>query len=298
VIGACRLSTGSGGDAVVAPPWDVLINGELVAPGEAAVSVFDIGFQRGYGCFEGMRSYDGRVFRSRQHIDRLVASAESLKLPSVDTAALAGWIDDRASAAGDAVIRVFVTGGTDVAVLGTNSKTIVTAQPLPEIPESVTLLPVRAPWHSDGTDSELTGAKTMSYGPNVAATQSARIAGFDDALLTGIHGHVLEGPTYSVAWIRNGVVETPELGHGILESITRGAVVEVARSAQIRVVEDVFGVDRLFGADEVFIMSTVREVMPVTRVGDRRYGVGAITKQLQVGFANLVDSELGPGSER
>jgi len=278
---------------VGAPPWDVLINGEPVAPEAATVSVFDIGFQRGYGCFEGMRSYSGRVFRSREHIERLVASAQSLKIPTVDPSVIAGWVDNRASASGDAVVRVFVTGGTNPAILGTNSKTIVTAEPLPGIPTALTLLPVRAPWHSDGTDSELTGAKTMSYGPNVAATQSAKAAGFDDALLVGSHNHVLEGPTYSIGWIRQGVLETPALGHGILASITRAAIVEVARGAGITIVEGVFVMDRLAEADEVFVMSTVREILPVVAVGDRRYLAGPVTNQLQMGFRDLVAAELG-----
>jgi branched-subunit amino acid aminotransferase/4-amino-4-deoxychorismate lyase len=278
---------------VAGPQWDVLINGELVARNDAAISVFDIGFQRGYGCFEGMRSYEGKVFRLQQHIDRLVASAQSLKLPGVDPVSVAEWVDDRSRAVGDAVVRVFVTGGTDLTVLGTESKTIVTAEPLPEIPAVLTLLPIRAPWHSDGTDSELTGAKTMSYGPNVAATQSAKASGFDDALLVGGHGHVLEGPTYSIGWICEGVFETPDLGHGILASITRAAIVDVAHAAGVPVLEGVFDMDRLGNADEVFVMSTVREIVPVVRVGDRRYNVGPVTKQLQAGFRDMVVAELG-----
>ena len=279
---------------MAAPLGDVLINGEPVAPDRAAVSVFDVGFQRGYGCFEAMRSYQGSVFRGEQHVERLLASAESLQLPVVDGATLIDWIGDRARQAGDAVIRVFVTGGTDFGSLGTNAKTIVFAEELPTIPASTSLRPTPAPWHSDGTESELTGAKTMSYGPNMAARQHARALGFGDALLVGRLGHVLEGPTYSVGWFTDGAFETPALRHGILPSITRAATVEVAAHQGISVVEGTFNEDRLRAADEVFVMSTIREILPVVRIADTTYAYGPLTKQLQIGFRDLVAAELGP----
>ena len=90
----------------------VLINGVATAPADASVSVFDIGFQRGYGCFEAMRSYGGSVFRLQQHLDRLEHSAENLRieLPRRDT--IESWCKNTARG-GDGVLRVYVTGGLD-----------------------------------------------------------------------------------------------------------------------------------------------------------------------------------------
>ncbi len=268
----------------------VLMDGVAAAPGEAAVSVFDVGFQRGYGCFEAMRSYGGQVFRLDGHLNRLERSADHLRLPLVDRPTLKSWCETSA-AAGDGVLRVFVTGGTSATVLGTDNVTIVYLEPLPELPASVRLDLLDAPWHSDGQVSELTGAKTLSYGPNLAATIEARSKGFDDAALLGSDGGVLEGPTFSLAWVSNGVLFTPSLESQILESITREATLEVAEQMGLEVSVGRFHKDDLLGADEVFIMSTVREVMPVTEVGNVAFESGSTTLKLKEAFDGLVRAE-------
>lgn len=270
----------------------VIINGDPHDPDAASVSVFDIGFQRGYGCFEAMRSYGGIPFRLAGHLDRLDASAANLRigLPSRDQ--LVGWCL-RASAPGDGVLRLYVTGGTDPKRPGTDNAIVVFLEPLPEIPETVRLDLLDAPWHADGRTSELTGAKTMSYGPNLAATIKARSNGFDDAALVGSLDVVLEGPTFSIGWVRDGAMCTPALDSHILASITREATIEVAASLDIAVREERFVRDDLLAADEVFIMSTVREVLPVTAVGEATFGLGPVVQALRNGFRELVARETG-----
>lgn len=266
------------------------MNGVATNPEDAVVSVFDIGFQRGYGCFEAMRSYGGSVFRLDGHLDRLERSADHLRLALADRSTLTSWCE-MSALGGDGVLRVYVTGGTNASELGTDNVTIVYLEPLPLLPMSVRLDLLDAPWHSDGRVSELTGAKTLSYGPNLAATIEAKSKGFDDAALLGSNTDVLEGPTFSLAWVRDGVLFTPGLDSQILESITREATLEVAERIGVRVSVGRFHRDELLGADEVFIMSTVREVMPVTEVAGVEFEPGRTTLKLKEAFDDLVRAE-------
>jgi branched-chain amino acid aminotransferase len=268
----------------------VLIDGERVNPHIASISVFDIALLRGFGCFEALRSYNGVAFRQGEHLDRLERSAESLGLELPARRRMEEWVSDRA-AVGDCTVRVVVTGGTDERGTGEDSRFIAFAEPLAAIDETVSLLPVEAPWHPDGAVSELTGAKTLSYGPNVAARIHAKAEGFGDALLVGRSGSVLEGPTNTVAWIYYGVLETPELGLGILASVTRKAVLEVASGLGIPTSEGRFPLERLLAADEAMALSTLREIQPVTRIGDVDKQVGPLTRKLIAGLQELIHAE-------
>lgn len=270
----------------------VLVDGSPTDAAKASVSALDIGIQRGYGCFEALRAYGGRPFRSAGHVARLRASADKLAIPLPSADDLKAWIADRAAAGGDCVVRVLVTGGTDPTHPGTDSRVIVIAEEVPAVPAALRVLPVDAPWHADGVSSELTGAKTLSYGPNLAATLLARRAGFDDALLIGRSGSVLEGPTYGFAWVTDGVVETPSLDLGILASITRSALLEVADTAGIRLEAGRYSLERVLAADEVLALSTIKEIAPVMAVGDRDWDPGPVTAQLADAFSSLVKSEL------
>ena len=269
---------------------DVWINGEPVPPDHAGVSVFDIGFQRGYGCFEAMRCYNGVPFRLDRHLTRLSHSASLLGIPLRSKEQLGDWCL-AATGDQDGVLRVYVTGGVDFARLGTDNATVILLEALPVVKDSFALDILDAPWHADGRQSELSGAKTLSYGPNLAATMAARARGFDDAVLVGAAGTVLEGPTFSLAWIRDGTVFTPSLSNTILESVTREAVLEVAADRGVPVQEGSFPATDLLDADEVIVMSTVREVRPVHRIGDRTLSPGGVTQLLRAGFDELVAAE-------
>ena len=271
---------------------DIIVNGVATSPADASVSVLDVGFQRGYGCFEALRAYGGLPFRMPAHLDRLDASAAALRLPPVDRPSLSRAIEDRSAEGGDCIVRVYVSGGTDARRLGHEATTVVLAEELPPPKAAVRIQPRQAPWHSDGAVWELTGAKTLSYGPNLNAYLNAQWEGFDDSLLVGPSGMVLEGPTYSVGWVTNGVFETPGMTLGILASITRAAVIETASRVGIDVVEGEFPLERVLTADEVFVMSTVKEVTPVVAVGETTFEPGPLTDRLAVGFRELVAEEL------
>jgi branched-subunit amino acid aminotransferase/4-amino-4-deoxychorismate lyase len=268
----------------------VLIDGERYDAVNAKISVFDIALLRGFGCFESLRSYNGVAFRQRQHIDRLERSAQALGLELPPRLDMEDWVADRASE-GDCTVRVVATGGTDEKGSGEDSRFIVFAEALQPVDPTTSLLPVEAPWHPDGSQSELTGAKTLSYGPNVAARFHAKAEGYGDALLIGRSGNVLEGPTNTVAWISGGVFETPSLDLGILASVTRRAVLDVAERLDIPVTEGAFPLSRLLDADEVIALSTLREVQPVVRIGDIDKQVGPVTERLSTGLREMIREE-------
>jgi 4-amino-4-deoxychorismate lyase len=114
----------------------------------------------------------------------------------------------------------------------------------------------------------------------MAATRRAVAEGFGDALLTTVDDTILEGPTFSVAWVVDEVVETPTLELGILDSITRRVMLELAEELGLEVVESSWGLERLDNATEVMALSTIREFQPVAAVGHRRFGEGRVTADL------------------
>jgi branched-subunit amino acid aminotransferase/4-amino-4-deoxychorismate lyase len=154
------------------------------------------------------------------------------------------------------------------------------------------LQPRVAPWHSDGRASELTGAKSLSYGPNLAARLAAVADGFDDALLIGTSGDVLEGPTYSIGWIVGDRFEVPGPELGVLPGVTSAAVCEIASDAGLAVVSGRYPLERMLGADEVVAMSTLRAVRPVIAVGDVAVDEGPIATKLNDLYDELVAAEL------
>jgi branched-subunit amino acid aminotransferase/4-amino-4-deoxychorismate lyase len=269
---------------------DVLIDGERVDQDEAVISVFDTALLRGIGCFEALKSYGGVAFRQRQHLDRMENSAAALGLRLPPRADMERWVADRA-AEGDCGVRVVATGGTGETGERGDSRFIVFAQPLPPPAPTTTLRPVEAPWHPDGVVSELTGAKTLSYGPNMAARERAHAEGFGDALLVGRSGNVLEGPTNTVAWVVDGVVETPSLDLGILASITRGAMFDVAAELGVEIREGHYPLARMVNADEAISLSTFREIQPVLRIADTELTEGPVTKRLAEGLDALIRRE-------
>jgi branched-subunit amino acid aminotransferase/4-amino-4-deoxychorismate lyase len=271
---------------------EVLVDGEPQAAAAASVSALDIGMQRGYGCFEALRAYGGTAFRAERHYERLAASARKLLMPEPDRELVLRSIADRSAAGRDCVIRVYYTGGLSPGRPGEGSRLIVYAEPLPADSGPLRVLPLAAPWHADGASSELTGAKTLSYGPNLAAGLAAQRAGFDDALLVGRSGSVLEGPTYGVGWVVDGVIETPSLDLGILESITRGAMLDVAAAKGIDVVEGRFPLERMLAADEALALSTIKEILPIGAVGERTWTRWPVTEALSAGFRSLVSREI------
>ncbi len=271
----------------------VMIDGRPLDPHQATISVFDWGLLRGDGIFEAVRSYRGRLFQLEAHLDRLERSAAlmHLELPRRDD--VAAWAAAVAADGGDCVVRIVVTRGGSEADVAAPSRVVVLWEPTADLPDRLAVRPTAAPWHSGGIPWELMGAKTLSYAPNMSAWRKARLEGYDDALLITRDGFVLEGPTFTICWVTDGVLETPSLDLGILASITRTVTLQEAEKLGVPVREGRYTLDRVLGADEVFALSTVKEIKPVGRVGARDFETGPVTKELSDAFAARVAAEIG-----
>lgn len=238
-----------------------IVDGRPCRLDEARLAITDEGVSRGDGAFETIGVWDGAPFAVDEHLERLARSLHAIGLPPPDRATLAGEAALLATSAGgaDAALRIYVTAsGTRVLTLadppGARAPRRLVSQPAPWIRPLGTYRPA--------------GAKSMSYGPNMAAIRAAQRAGGDDALLVSLEGFVLEGPTFCLLWVRDGTVHTPTLDLGIVPSISRRHLLELATEAGHHVVEGRWPVDALDGADEVLICSSARDVVAVASVDD------------------------------
>lgn len=263
----------------------VLIDGK---PSEGTIPVTDSAVVRGDGCFEVLRSYRGEPFALVEHLDRLERSARLLRLSLPGRENLESWIRVVAAEQGDGAVRVLVTRGSGVPGVSDPPRVIVFGHGLELPPGPIRLFPVPAPWHAAGEAWDLAGAKALSYAPNMAAGRHAREAGAHDALLVTPDGVVLEGPTFSVAWVIDEVLETPRLDLGILDSITRRFVLDDAGRLGIGVSEGAWDLSRLEEASEALAMSTIREVQPIEAVGEIAFDEGPVTKRLAEAFAERI----------
>jgi branched-chain amino acid aminotransferase len=251
------------------------VDGELLEPAQALIPVADEGLLRGDGVFEVVRLYAGRPFALDQHMDRMVLSAENLRLP-LDRLAVEADVARLLESArpGDGLVRCLMTrGGRRVALL----------EALPELPEtmslgSVTYAPTRV----------LDGVKSLSYAANMLASRLAQERGFDEALLVTPHGRVLEGTTSSFFWVRDGELLTPPLDEHLLDSITRRLVMRVTSAREApTTLED------LDAAEEAFLASSVREVMPVRQIDSRELELdGPVTTSTATAVRDAIEGQL------
>ena len=224
-----------------------------IAPREASViSVTDDGLLRGDGAFEVVRLYGGRPFGMADHYTRLRRSAEGLRL-EFDVVALEREVDALLDEVGaiDALLRIVLTrGGRRIAIV----------EPMPEHPATARVATVVfAPGRVLDT------LKTLSYGANMLAGRLAREQGADEGLFVSPHGRVLEGPTWTFFWVDGaGRLLTPPLSDRILHSITRAHLLRVTDAE-----ERVTTTDDLAAAQEAFIASSVREVLPISAIDAR-----------------------------
>jgi branched-chain amino acid aminotransferase len=291
-------------------PSIVNIDGVLVPSGEARVSVFDRGFLYGDSVYEVVRTYRGRPFELAAHLRRLAHSAEriGLDLPwdarrtgaeiqrTIEAARGEDPVDAAAAPwnAGERYARVVMTRGSGE--IGLDPALAVDPKAI------VIVLPLRAPPLSDYREgvkvcvvevenvparAVAPTAKTGNYLSHVLALREARARGAHEALMVDRDGFVTEGTTCNVFAVRGGAVLTPPLRAGILEGVTRGIVLELARELGAPVREEPIRPAHLEAAEEVFLTSTAREVLPVTRLGDRPVGggrPGPVTSRLHAAY--------------
>ncbi|ACY15869.1 aminotransferase class IV [Haliangium ochraceum] len=270
----------------------VFIDGEISDPERAVVPVFDRGFLYGDSVYEVMRTSGGRPVDSDAHLGRLQRSAEAIALRLPPRAAIVAAIEETMAAAGNAesYVRVVVTRGSgpmglDTALAG-EPRLVVIVRPL-ELPAAAVYergLKLFIVAYEHGLRRAVAPSiKTGNYLTNVMALHEARRQGADDALMCNAAGQVVEGSSCNLFVVRERRVVTPARDIGLLAGITRQRVMELARGSGIEVDEGALTPEEVLQADELFITSSIRGVVPVASVNDtppRLPVVGPTTQQI------------------
>lgn len=282
----------------------VWINGTLYAKEDAKVSVYDHGLLYGDGVFEGLRSYGGKVFRLESHLQRLWESARAIWLeipiPRSDLAA-AVYETLRANNLSDGYIRLLVTRGAGTLGLDPNR----TSQPqVIIITDLISLYPEK--YYQEGLEIVTASTirnhpaalspriKSLNYLNNILAKLEGLQAGCVEALMLNQKGEVAECTADNIFVVKGGVVRTPPREAGILEGVTRQAIIELARKSGTTVAETALTRHDVYVADECFMTGTAAEVVPVVKVDNRVIGdgrPGSVTRDLAKRFHELVRSE-------
>ncbi len=287
------------------PNLQVWMNGTFVSAAQASVNVFDHGLLYGDGVFEGIRSYNGRIFERHAHLKRLFTSAKAIRLTipygydEVDRA-----LDATLEANGklrpdqDAYIRLVVTRG--VGMLGISPKrtwkpcVFIIASSLAMYPQELydhgmpVIVSSVTRNHPNSVSPRI---KSMNYLNNIVAKIEALEAGVNEAIMLNAQGFVAEATGDNIFIVRSGQLQTPDTAAGILEGVTRNSVIRLARQAGIEVVEKTIDRQDLYSADECFLTGTGAQVIPVNEIDKRPVGdgtVGPITKQLIDAYEALV----------
>jgi branched-chain amino acid aminotransferase len=260
------------------------VDGELFAAGEAKVSALDRGFLYGDSAFEVMRTYGARAFRQREHLERIARSCERLRIPlPLTLEALAARVERAVAASGlpECYVRVAITrgrGALGIRLPQTPAPSVlVYALPLdPPAPEAyargIEVGLVHVGRATDGTSAA--GAKTSNYLTSVLALDDVAQRGCSEAIVVGAQGELIEGATSNLFIVRAGKLATPPVSSGLLEGITRASILQLGAQLGVPAEERRITSADLYAADEAFITSTIRELLPVVRADGVSIGGG------------------------
>ncbi len=287
---------------------DLLIyfNGKFVPKNEARTSIYDHGFLYGDGVFEGIRAYNGRVFRLDEHIDRLYDSAKAidLKIPLSKAEMIKAIIETlKKNNLKDAYIRPIVSRGDgdlglDPRKCAKPNIFIITQEwgamygDLYEKGLTAITVGVRR----NAPEAMPPNIKSLNYLNNILAKIEANAKGGDEAIMFDIHGNISEGSGDNIFIVKNNRILTPPTMNN-LRGITRAAAIELARKAGIEVLEINIGLFDLYTADEIFVTGTAAEIAPIARVDGRLVADGKpgnITKKLMSDFHELTKTDGTP----
>ncbi|MDH4299561.1 MAG: aminotransferase class IV [Dehalococcoidia bacterium] len=287
----------------------IYLNGQLVRGFEARLSPFDHGFLYGYGLFETMRSYNGHIFRLDSHLTRLRCSAESVGLThsvlitddgkqSLKAACVATLAANRLK---DARIRLTVSAGegdmTPDPRTCASPTVLITARNLdPLSPEKYeTGFKAAVSFLRRNSQSPLSRLKSTCYMENILARTTARAVGCDEAIFLNEQGYLAEGSATNVFLVSHGELITPCFESGVLPGITRDAVLEIARTSNIKATERWVQLNELIEAEEAFLTNSILELVPLVSVEGRIIGTGKpgkLTGDLLFAYRRLVEEAV------
>jgi len=279
----------------------IYIDGKYYPKSEAKISVYDHGFLYGDGVFEGIRAYNGSVFKLKEHIDRLYASARAimLEIPMKKEEMIRTVIETlKKNNLTNAYIRLVVSRG--VGDLGLDPRKC--SKP------TVIIITDRIKLHGgnakdegltaiiswvkrDPVDATSHEIKSLNYLNSILAKIEANTANVDEAICLNKEGFVCEGVAENIFTVSNGIIITPPTSTGALRGITRTVVIEIAQKLGYSVLKKEITPSDLFLADEVFFTGTAAEVVPVKEINKRKIGdgkPGPITQKLMEEYHKLV----------
>ena len=278
----------------------IYLNGEFVKESEAGISPMNRGLMYGDGLFETFRGYQGKVFALENHYRRLKDSAHflSIALPFTEqelSAILTRLLDINDLLLSDSRIRLtLIRGGSPSGLLPSGngeSMVIISAEGVPasmeKIQQNGIKLSILKNYKIDHL-SPLASRKTINYISGILGMMEIRENGGDEGIYLNHDGHLVEGITSNIFIVKGDRLYTPSLSSGLLPGITRDTVLEVAVQLGIACEEKNLSPDDLFQAEEVFITSSVREVVPATGVDERIFSVGPVTRKIQKGYKGYV----------
>jgi len=281
----------------------IYLNGKLVARKDAKVSVFDHGLLYGDGAFEGIRSYNGLVFKLKEHIDRLYETAHTLliKVPLTKKQMIKAVVDTlKANSLKDAYIRVIVTRGEGD--LGLDPKKCLGKAAVIIITDKITLYPkqlynngmeiITVPTVRNYPEALNPRLKSLNYLNNILAKIEASNSGYCEAIMLDHQGFVAECTGDNIFIVKSGILSTPSQGR--LRGITLDTVLALAKKNKLPTEERLITRHEVYTADECFLTGTAAEIIPVVKVDGRTIGngnPGALTKKMIKMFKTVTTKE-------
>ncbi|PNQ85695.1 branched-chain-amino-acid transaminase [Paenibacillus polymyxa] len=287
----------------MAEQW-IYLDGQHVTKENAKVSVYDHGFLYGDGIFEGIRIYNGTIFKCKEHLERLYDSAKSIQLniplsPDEMLEAMAETI--RLNEMRNGYIRLVVSRGAGNLGLDplrcTKASVIIIVEQLAIYPEEAYLTGLKTISVSQRRnipDALNPKIKSLNYLNNILVKIQSNYAGVGEAIMLNSQGYVTEGSADNIFIVKNGVLYTPPCYLGALEGITRNAIIDLCAKLGYSLKEQPFTLHDVYVADEVFFTGTAAEVIAAYEVDGRTIGsgvAGPVTLELLAEFRKIVDQD-------
>jgi branched-chain amino acid aminotransferase len=284
----------------------IYIDGKYLPREEARISVFDHGFLYGDGVFEGIRAYNGKVFRLQEHLDRMFDSARTIDLTVPVSKEEMGEIileTLRRNNLKDGYIRPIVSRG--VGDLGLDPRKCPKASVIVIAVEwgamygdlyDKGLKAITVSVRRNPADALPPNVKSLNYLNNILAKIEANYKGGDEAIFFDTNGYIAEGSGDNIFIVKNGVIYTPPTLNN-LRGVTRAVVLEIAKLYGFTLVEQNLGYYDMYSADEVFVTGTAAEVGPIVLIDGRAIGTGKpgpVTRQLMAAFKTVTETEGTP----